>query len=1795
MKQHQIMETHGEEMGVQVVLAISLIHSHMLKENNQVPWVESSVQNPCGDTANMASWAEDRKEDTRLAQLPYCRDIIQERIELLAAKEMNTRSNAAFIGPSRLQVFLDNFKHIFQEKMDKQKNTTQLIQCAIETLSKTRSDAKETQVHITELESEYKDAQITAADILNKLITKASILERLKAEMGVGDRILEIFLSQNNSEAQNLEEDGDLLKDDDDEYEDAFNRMKEANKKSYLHKIMHKIDKATSELEDVRNSLENAKNQVMHWCSKVDKSCIERLVRCQNPPYLVAQILEMALVMVDCLSKAENSLLKSPIHTNENSESKGNYKFQTVPAGKSSSSKRAGLRDSTDRVDRARWKNLQFRVGESSKIVEMINQIARLEDGLPDQTLREIETYLGRAKEGSHGVTGEGSLLTNAAPYATPQSITPAKKYTQADSNKTKDIKKGEITIANARYSSEDAASLVAFIVAMVEYTRLCGPLKECLKRLSDLEKEKEELFLKETQSSKTTDNSEEDLPTLDHQILSTLTANDLPILQAEVTQLHQQYDAAVDLKHQLQEELLSQKERLQAALDMLESLESQEQKWKDILNQSSFDDLLTNCMLAAAYITYCSPLSMDERRCVSRQLLGICESCGLPVPQKMLLHQLSITQFLNTPVEIKTLEMKGLPVNSLSLDNSCIFIKANRNRAWTLVCDPTCQAIDWIKGHLPETCVEVMYHELNSEMDTCLIEGCPLLLTYCDVQVLMNDLRFTKVLQSKYEFQQHTVPFKMMIADHEVECHPDFNLYLHTTSTADKIPPEVASFCNVLYFYQDKEGLVQQLLNRFVKQEKPRLHEEYLLLKNECLNNMVQLSELEGKILATLQHNGSVLHNIAVTKRLGDLKLQHEKVTEMYEKIISSEQNLLHAYEGFREIAVRGAIMYDTARRLQQLNPMYGTSFSQLTGLYDLSIEHSERYSIKGIVNCVTGNLFSYISRTLLEKDIMVYSLLVAFEVEHSLGQVMPGEREFVLSPDLCATVLQRLGSKAVESRQQAKNPFDWMTDEQFRNVQILATYYDWFGDLFDRMYKDSKDLSWKTFCESDQPENPSKGKWPEGLDELAPLQRLMVLRAVRKDKLLTSFTNYINGTLGRMYATDVILDLQVTMAWISPCQPGLLIYDTDSIMPRVTVQEFARKQNQKIIIYPISVEGETAEEIIRNGMNEGHWVLLENVQNSIKLMMSVEGILRSNKNPEKNFRLWLSVRSSPDLPIRLLHSTVKTVLNLPMNIKGGMIQAWRFVSPETLAANRRPGWPALVHNLCFLHCATRMRSLYGTSAGWNCPNTMCFGCTGLMEGLQMLKNEYKDEELEMRGRNAVWTSIRSRLSELIYGYNMSDACDITVFTSMVDYWVNSSTTKKDSELTKLKYKIPPAFFANELSCDSLAQALESIPQHSLDTPEAFHMHPSLMVDFGQAQYIVSRLKELFEKGDQQRHEYQPTLQNFETPQKGVKSTSSPTSVTPSQIVPENSPCTADAHLGRMKLADVQKTCLSLLSKVPKGWSRDFINDRLKILEGETPFNLFFTKELEHFLFLTSEIRRDLQNIKDFMESSDLLGDQLSETAVLIIHDLHYKRVPTHWCKLAWRFPCPSDWSISSWVSDLQQRASHFEKILQLGREKMPTYWLGAFRNPKALLSVLKQEAIRKYSARTGNTEPMQFKTEITQRDKEHMRDPPHEGMFVYGVHLWGVYWNKTDAELLDSPPKQSLRSLPVIYLQCLPMSEKSGINDNSKGLDTYLCPVYMSSTSVKQAIFNLEIHKDNIPSSRWALRGMKATIHPF
>lgn len=142
---------------------------------------------------------------------------------------------------------------------------------------------------------------------------------------------------------------------------------------------------------------------------------------------------------------------------------------------------------------------------------------------------------------------------------------------------------------------------------------------------------------------------------------------------------------------------------------------------------------------------------------------------------------------------------------------------------------------------------------------------------------------------------------------------------------------------------------------------------------------------------------------------------------------------------------------------------------------------------------------------------------LLSVYQVEDSIGHVMVGEREFIISPNYAAMVMSALGiAQSPDSKiAMAKKPFDWMTDDQFHNLQILASHFEWFQDMFDRMPKDGREMQWRNLCENDSPE---KQPLPDKMDEqYHPLQRMCVLRAVRSDRLMHATSLFINSVLGK------------------------------------------------------------------------------------------------------------------------------------------------------------------------------------------------------------------------------------------------------------------------------------------------------------------------------------------------------------------------------------------------------------------------------------------------------------------------------------------------------------------------------------------------------------------------------------------------------------------------------------------------------------------------------------------------------
>jgi hypothetical protein len=73
-------------------------------------------------------------------------------------------------------------------------------------------------------------------------------------------------------------------------------------------------------------------------------------------------------------------------------------------------------------------------------------------------------------------------------------------------------------------------------------------------------------------------------------------------------------------------------------------------------------------------------------------------------------------------------------------------------------------------------------------------------------------------------------------------------------------------------------------------------------------------------------------------------------------------------------------------------------------------------------------------------EHDRKVFAILLSIEIEAAAGRLRTGEREFIISPIYGATIIQTLTNKQMTEHKcwAAKKPFDWMTDEQFLNLQV-------------------------------------------------------------------------------------------------------------------------------------------------------------------------------------------------------------------------------------------------------------------------------------------------------------------------------------------------------------------------------------------------------------------------------------------------------------------------------------------------------------------------------------------------------------------------------------------------------------------------------------------------------------------------------------------------------------------------------------------------------------------------------------
>jgi dynein heavy chain 1 len=199
--------------------------------------------------------------------------------------------------------------------------------------------------------------------------------------------------------------------------------------------------------------------------------------------------------------------------------------------------------------------------------------------------------------------------------------------------------------------------------------------------------------------------------------------------------------------------------------------------------------------------------------------------------------------------------------------------------------------------------------------------------------------------------------------------------------------------------------------------------------------------------------------------------------------------------------------------------------------------------------------------------------------------------------------------------------------------------------------------------------------------------------------DRFVPTAERFIVAVFGReLYEggadlKDVVDQVTATRPIALSSSPGFdASYKVDALVEstRATCANIAMGSNEGL---------ESADKAISNAAAVGNWVLVKNVHLAPAWLQSLEKRLDSLK-PHPQFRLFLSMESSPKIPVNLIRASRVLMYEQPAGVRANMKDS---ISSLSVRASKAPVEKARVYLLlCFLHAVVQERLRYAPSLGW-------------------------------------------------------------------------------------------------------------------------------------------------------------------------------------------------------------------------------------------------------------------------------------------------------------------------------------------------------------------------------------------------------------------------------------------------------------------------------------------------------------
>uniref|UniRef100_A0A7S3RXJ4 Uncharacterized protein n=1 Tax=Emiliania huxleyi TaxID=2903 RepID=A0A7S3RXJ4_EMIHU len=339
-----------------------------------------------------------------------------------------------------------------------------------------------------------------------------------------------------------------------------------------------------------------------------------------------------------------------------------------------------------------------------------------------------------------------------------------------------------------------------------------------------------------------------------------------------------------------------------------------------------------------------------------------------------------------------------------------------------------------------------------------------------------------------------------------------------------------------------------------------------------------------------------------------------------------------------------------------------------------------------RSLCECVGWATYAFAAAALPEQQRLAFAAHLALRLASAAGGLTREALEdFVLGPRALATEPQ-------------PEALAWLPEAAWLAVQRLAQSMATLRDLPRRVCEETD--AWRDWFETEEAEMAAL---PHGI---CNLEALLIVRAMRLDRLAPATRAWVEEVLGQRYAAPLPDDLEAQLAHASPAAPLLLLLSPGADpLPAVAAcaTRASFRQNELggeiggqlgigeggmgasggTSLHVVSLLQPDAEAAAERALNAthaaGNWLYLQHAdRGSVRWLQSLErqlATIQAQTSEGSQFRLIISVEvehrsKGCALPEALVRRSVKIAVEPPGSLRGAMLRAWRTVDDELWGA---------------------------------------------------------------------------------------------------------------------------------------------------------------------------------------------------------------------------------------------------------------------------------------------------------------------------------------------------------------------------------------------------------------------------------------------------------------------------------------------------------------------------------------------